>query len=146
MTKKHNFGCFLPPHAASPNKSQKSPPGALPGGSGELPGTPRDPEIDRLFASGGPRGAPNQFFGLPGPPPRAIWSAPGTHFGRTWRPRAPQRRPRGPQEAPGAKKEASGEQFCFFFSCYLMVFVWCLRLFVAAFCGQVLFGFASGFS
>ena len=51
-----------------------------------------------------PRGAPGRghgFFLTPGPPPGAIWSAPGAHLGPSWRPRAPRKPPgvhfRGPR-------------------------------------------------
>ncbi len=55
------------PHGSSAKMSPKWPPGASPGPSGGLPGTPRRPEIDQLFAPGGPQAANNEFFGTPGP-------------------------------------------------------------------------------
>ena len=86
------FKIFVAPTARGRKNSKNTSPEHSP----EPPG---DPEIDQLFASGGARGPTNNLFCPPGPPPGAIWSAPGTHFGPTWRPEAP-RRPPGPDFVP----------------------------------------------
>ena len=41
-------------------------PGAVPGASGTLPGTPREGEIDQLLAPRGPQEAHHDFFSPPG--------------------------------------------------------------------------------
>ena len=78
-----------------------------------LRGPPRDSEIEQLVASGGGRGPPNICFAPPpGPPPRAIWSAPGAHIGPLWRPEAPRRAP-SPHFGPsGGSLGSVVLQFC----------------------------------
>ena len=84
------FLCFFGSPRRATEKLPKIPPQSLPRA---LRGPPREPEIDQLFASGGAGGLPNDLFWPPGPPPGAIWSAPGAHLGPTWRPEASQRAP-----------------------------------------------------
>ena len=75
------------------------------------PEPPGDPEIDQLFASGEARGPPNNLFWPPGPPPGAIWSAPGAHLGPTWRPKPPSRVPGPHFGSPGALRASFSIDF-----------------------------------
>ena len=88
-----NFVTFSVPQGPAAKMSQKWPPGASPGPSGGLPGTPWRPEIDQLFALGGPQGANNDFLGTPGPPQSPSRRAPGSLWKQGRRPRVAQRPP-----------------------------------------------------
>ena len=98
------FGSPTPRGRKKPKIAPRNP-------SQSLRGAPGDPEIDQLFTSGGARGPPNEFFGGPRPPPRAMSSAPGAHLRPTWRPEAPWRAP-GPHFRP-----SGGSLGSIFFDC-----------------------------
>ena len=69
------------------------PPGAPPGPSRGAPGRLKSINFSPQEA---PRRRPLNFLGpraVPGPPPRAIWGAPGGHPGPTWRPEVPRSPP-----------------------------------------------------
>ena len=82
--------------------------------SGTLLGTPQEGEICQLFPPGEARSSTNNSFWPPGPPPGAIWSAPGASPG----PHGAQKRPRRLQDLildpPGALWGA----FFFDFGCF----------------------------
>ena len=92
--------------------------------SGTLQAGPREAEIDQLFAPRGPKEASIEFFfgprAVPGPPPRAIWGAPGGHPGPTWRPEVPRSPPGlhfGPSgPPPGSISRSFAEMSCLLFS------------------------------
>ena len=77
----------------SPKMTSRSP-------SGTLPGSPREAEIDQLFAPRGPKEASIEFFGAPGRPRAAAKS----DLGRS-------RRPPWAHMAPRSAQEPSGPSF-----------------------------------